>query len=383
MEAVSDTFKYGQVKRRQFLQFAGATVLVGGGLIYLLTDMNGFIREDISQVPSKPTPLRPDEKAILYLASLAPSGHNTQPWFVKYVEPYHWVVGNDKNKWLPAVDPAQRETILSIGAFIQNLEYAADHFGYRCQWNLLARSNQDENIMEVRLLRKQPASRFDVSIIQQRRTVRSNYRCDILRKEHLTSLTAGEEECLHYLPRGAKAFQLLNEQTIEANRQQIYRDAAEEELGDWIRFSNKEARRHCDGLTPASMEIEGVAGWVVRNFYNKPSVMKESFREQGVDSVKNQIARSAGWLIMTSKDSSTAMLLETGKRLQRLLLQIREKGIAIHPMTQVLEENRFSQNVNSELGIPEQIQFILRCGYINHYPDPVSLRRPVEWFLRS
>jgi len=129
------------------------------------------------------------------------------------------------------VDPAQRETILSIGAFIQNLDYAADHFDYHCQGNLLARSNQGENIMEVRLLPKEPASRFDVSII-----------------------------------------------------------------------------------------------------------------------------------------------------LQRLLLQIRDKGIAIHPMTQVLEENRFSQNVNGELGITEPIQFIAHRP--KYFPSlGLHLIHPIVWII--
>lgn len=194
-------------------------------------------------------------------------------------------------------------------------------------------------------------------------------------------MIAEEDSCFHYVRRDAKECLWLNELTIEANRQQIYRDAAEKELSDWIRFSNKEAERNCDGLTPASMEIEGAPGWVVRNFYNKSSVMKKNFRERGLDNVKKQVSHSAGWLLMMSKDSTTVALLETGKRLQRLLLQIREKGIAIHPMTQVLEEAPFSQHVNRQMGIAEQIQFILRCGYIKNYPDPVSLRRPVEWFL--
>lgn len=131
------------MKRRRFLQVAGGTVLAAGGLTYLLTDMNNFVRKDIRHDSGKQLLLHPDEREILYLSSLAPSGHNTQPWLVKYIEPYHWIICNDKSKWLPAVDPLQRETILSIGAFIQNLEYAAANFGYSCQWNLLAGSNQD------------------------------------------------------------------------------------------------------------------------------------------------------------------------------------------------------------------------------------------------
>jgi len=28
-------------------------------------------------------------------------------------------------------------------------------------------------------------------------------------------------------------------------------------------------------------------------------------------------------------------------------------------------------------------QFLLRVGYVDSYPEPVSLRRPVEWFFRN
>jgi hypothetical protein len=27
--------------------------------------------------------------------------------------------------------------------------------------------------------------------------------------------------------------------------------------------------------------------------------------------------------------------------------------------------------------------FMLRVGYLDKYPDPVSVRRPVEWFIRT
>lgn len=75
-------------------------------------------------------------------------------------------------------------------------------------------------------------------------------------------------------------------------------------------------------------------------------------------------------------------LIETGKRMQRLFLKIREKGIALHPMTQILEEPPLSRNINQALGIGDNIQFILRMGYLNKYPEPVSLRRPVDWFVK-
>ena len=131
------------------------------------------------------------------------------------------------------------------------------------------------------------------------------------------------------------------------------------------------------------MEIEGFSGWVVRNFYGKENVMKPDFRERGIEQIKQEVSESAGWILITSKDHSVATLLETGRRMQRLFLKVREKSIAIHPMTQILEESSTQKQLNSAIGINEPIQFILRTGYVKNYPPPVSLRRPVEEFIRT
>ncbi len=120
------------VNRQRFLCIAaGGTVALAGGY-YLSSDKRNYTRADSEPISPGPVPLTPNERQILWLASLAPSGHNTQPWFVKRLGPYHWIVGNDKTRWLPGVDPTQRETILSIGAFLQNMEYAASSLGYVC-----------------------------------------------------------------------------------------------------------------------------------------------------------------------------------------------------------------------------------------------------------
>lgn len=370
------------MNRRKFIGITGGTIVAGATTSYLLSDKSNLVRADIKPADGKSKILKPDEEEVLFLASLAPSGHNTQPWFVQYLEPYHWIIGNDKSKWLPAVDPTQRETILSIGAFTQNLEYAADSLGYVCQWNLLATTNQDEQVMEVKLSNAATKNDFDIAKIKTRRTVRSDFLSEVLRKEDAAYLVNVDPEFIHYLPVTSKESQFINEQTIEANRFQAYRDAAQQELADWIRFSSKDAEKYRDGLTTAGMEIDGVSGWVVRNFYGKDKVMKNDFREVGIDRVKKQVSESAGWILITSKDNSVATLLETGRRMQRLFLTVREKSIAIHPMTQILEESSTRQTLHQSIGINDNTQFILRAGYLKNYPPPVSLRRPVDWFLR-
>lgn len=371
------------MNRRKFLTITGGTIIGAGAASYLFSDKTNLERSDLKPVEPQNPLLKTDEREILYLASLAPSGHNTQPWFVQYLEPYHWIIGNDQSKWLPAVDPHQRETILSIGAFVQNLEIAAGVYGYQCNLNLLARTNQDERILDVKLVRKETKTDFNLEKMKNRRTVRSDYLPDELKKEDVEYLVAAEADLIRYLPFASKESRFINEQTIEANRLQTYRDPAQNELAGWIRFSSKDAEKYRDGLTTASMEIKGVAGWMVRNFYGRADVLKTDFREIGLNKVREQVAASAGWILITSKDEKVETLLETGQRMQKLFLKVRDKNIAIHPMTQILEEPQTGQTFNQSIGVGDSIQFILRAGYVKNYPSPVSLRRPVEWFIKT
>lgn len=266
---------------------------------------------------------------------------------------------------------------------MQNLEYAANNLGYNCQFNILATTNRDENIIDVQLTKTTKTVKFAVEKILLRRTIRSNYGNELLKKEDLTYLINEEHNYIHYIPNTSREHQWLNEQTIEANRIQAYRNVAQNELANWIRFSSKDAKNHKDGLTLASMEIEGISGWYLRNFYDKKDVLKKIFREQSIDKVVKQVSQSAGWLLITSKENSISDLLETGKRLQRLWLKMKSKKIAIHPMTQIIEEVATNQLLNTSIGIGEPVQFILRTGYLKSYAAPVSLRRTVEQFIRT
>ncbi len=342
-----------------------------------------MLRSDAVPVYLPGAVLRPVEREILYLASLAPSGHNTQPWFVKYIEPFHWIVCSDRTRWLPVLDPNQRETILSIGAFLQNLRYAARHFGYSCAMDLSARSNQDENIAIVQLKPTANLTSYDISGIKNRRTVRSGYLDDPLRKADVNYLINGEKAFVHFIPCGSREYKWLERYTLEANRIQMLRGPIMEELSAWVRFSSKEIERHHDGFTVDSMEINGFEGWYARHFLDKADVLKSSFAEKSIDKVSDQVSHSGGWMLITSTDESVKKLLEAGMRMQRLFLKVREKGIAMHPMTQILEEPALHQSAHRFIKVGHHIQFILRVGYLKKYPPPVSPRRPVETFIKA
>jgi hypothetical protein len=383
-----------RLNRRDFLRLSGEGILLFGGLS-MTSGCSGLKRNDLPQFNGEKESiqgLEKDELEILYLASLAPSSHNTQPWNVKIVEPKHWIIGSDKKRWLPAVDPENRELLLSIGAFVENLILAARTFGYETDIQIIAKNRTDTDIVEIRLKKGRTVD-FPTEKIKQRRTVRSDYLDQEIKTQDLKYITKHEVKSCSlpnvpsphsfYFPNHTPQGKYLQQGTIEANRKQAFRDPAQEELANWIRWSDKEGKTHRNGLTPESMEIKGIGGLFVRNFYDRPSVLKKSFREQTVDIVAKQVKTCGGWLIVTSQDSSIPTLIEYGRVWENMLLKIREKMIAIHPMSQMLEEELWKKQIAKELGLNGEVQWILRTGYLKSYPEPVSLRMPISWFVQA
>lgn len=71
----------------------------------------------------------PDLRELVRLATLAPSGHNTQPWKFR-LAPGRIELYPDKTRHLAAVDPDDRERWISLGSALENLLVAAAQFGF-------------------------------------------------------------------------------------------------------------------------------------------------------------------------------------------------------------------------------------------------------------
>jgi hypothetical protein len=359
-----------------------ATGVLASAGVPLLTSCSGVKRSDLpaSEEPAKGV----DEESarILWYASLAPSGHNSQPWFVKVLGKGEWIIGADPRRRLPAVDPDNRELLLSIGAFAENLALAASVAGYEATIEVIAKSHRDEEVLRLSLKKAAPAT-YPLERLNLRRTVKNGFLPRELSVEDVKALAEPHGGRLFYYPRGTDHAKCIQEGTVESYRAQTYREEAQKELANWIRFSNSDARKHRDGLTTEGMEITGFSGWFVRQFMDQGDVMGERFRKQGLEVATKWAAEGAGWMIITSRGTSVADLIETGRRFERTALLARERHIALHPMTQVLEEEKGRREIASNHGKEVFPQFVLRVGYLDHYPTPVSLRRTVASFVRA
>ncbi|WP_236891307.1 Acg family FMN-binding oxidoreductase [Desulfoluna limicola] len=354
----------------------GGAPLGGGCSALKRSDLHDFTHKE----GILPLNLDSMEKAILYHASLAPSGHNSQPWRVCLKNKNHWVVEADSTRMLPAVDIENRELHLSLGAFAENLSLTAGTYGLRADIHTIARTHHDKDVLNVEL-RQDTNHNYPLQRLTQRRTVRHGQLPRHITPADLKTLSKAADGYLRYFPRGSHQATDLRDATVDAFRIQAQRNDAQEELVRWLRLDNKAARQLRDGLTTESMELDGFSGWLVRTFFSPEDFLKPGFRQKGIDATAEQAHQGGGWLILDSPGREIPDLIEAGRRFERLALSANALGIGLHPMSQVLEEEEGRSFITAYHEKNTTPQFILRAGYLDHRPAATSLRRPVEWFV--
>lgn len=353
--------------------FYSAPFLVGCG---------GIVRSKTEKLPSlsdNSGKIDQGSAAILYYASLAPSGHNAQPWSVKINKPSEWIISADPLRRLPAADPDNRALLIGIGAFLENLYLAARAHGYDADIDIIAENAFDTPIARVKL-KASKASEYPLERLIMRRTVKKGLRSDELKREDIAAFSKVIGQKVVYFPRTSKHAQCIEEAQVEAYKIQAHRQEAAEELKAWLRVSDREAREHRDGLTTEGLEISGLKGWYIRNFMSPEDMMSDFSKKMSIAMNEELVKQGAGWIVITSESHDVADIIEAGRKFERMALIARERKVALAPMTQLIEEKTgqelFASHHKGQI-IP---QMVLRAGYLDHYPDPVSLRRPVHWF---
>jgi len=314
---------------------------------------------------------------ILKYASLAPNSHNSQPWKIKILSDLEFIVQSDPTRWLPRVDPENRELLLSIGAFWENLEQAALALGFESHAEVLANSPKDIEILKIKLVKC--ASRGDdrLELIKKKATDRRPYEKKELQGLHLKELEKLLPDRLVYFPRKSKEGEWIASNLVEANKRQTFDDEKQKELAEWLRFSRSEVAEKRDGLTPEMLGMTGLVKFFWYAFMSRKNAFSGSFRNKGIENVRNQVNNCSGFIIITSEDLSVHSTLEAGRNFEKLALKCTELGVSIHPMSQLMEESPWKEELESSLGLSKPVQLVLRAGYSRKRSER-SVRRPVE-----
>jgi len=367
------------INRRNFIAFSGAGLMS----LALGTGCSGIRRGDLSTAADERdimAKLGKDRYDILYHASLAPSPHNTQPWLVKIKDPDNWVLGADPARRMASTDPLNHRCILSLGCFIENLSLAAGTRGFSVTLRLLSGDFFGDQIAAIQLA-KAAVKPYPLDRIASRSTVKKGLLNKPLSAEHVEKLSGIFDGRFHYFARGEWHAKCVGEGAVRAFQSWLDDEAAQKEHVQWLRIANREAAAKRDGLTTEGMGIKGVTGWFVRTFFSNEDFTGTFMKKESMKYVAPMVHEGAGYVIITGFGETVAGMLETGRRFERMALLARELNIGIQPLTQMLEMKPGRAEIRDNHPSRIDPQLILRVGYVDGYPVPVTLRRPLSAFV--
>ncbi len=319
---------------------------------------------------------------ILHYASLAGSSHNSQPWKAEVYANDSILVFFDTSRLLDVVDPKGIELCISVGAFIENLDIAANAFGYKTDIKLFEmKINSSLPAASIKLLKTGLPQKLEyLKELELRTTLRIPFDTMVISKIDRERLVSIAPENIIFFPTNSTDGRFIAKKELEAYTIQAYQKDAQDELASWMRFSDKDVNSKRDGLTPAGMGIKGIGGIVVRNFMKPEDSKKESFVQSGVEKTQKQVQNCGGWIIISTEKEDPIEWINIGRIYERMNIQCRSLNLGFHPMNQVIEVPHVYQEVNDKMVPGRQIRFVARIGYVKEYPAPVSKRRPVESF---
>ena len=145
--------------------------------------------------------------------------------------------------------------------------------------------------------------------------------------EDLTVLSEPHGGRLFYYPRETDHAKCIQEATVESYRVQAYRDEAQKELAQWVRFSNEDARKHRDGLTTGEYGNYRFLRMVCAAVHGPRRCGGRAFQEQGIDIAAKWAAEGGGWMVITSGGRGVEDLVETGRRFECTALLARAQHL--------------------------------------------------------
>lgn len=314
-----------------------------------------------------------ETKELIHYATLAPSGHNTQPWLFSLRDDTIEIKPDYKRR-LPVVDPDDHALFISLGCALENLIIAANHFGFSCdiKYNL---SQEKSEVIKVKIIKSNESkddSLFDE--ISKRQSTRNKYNRIPLPDSDLLSLNeaAKQEGIIVKIFTQEKDIEPLIEFVKQGNISQFSNKKFVTELVSWIRFSKSYAERTRDGIRSAVIGAPSIPQWFGK------LIMKFNTAEKEAKKCENAIRNSSGLALFISKDNSKQNWINVGRSFEHFALKATQLGLKHAHLNMPCEEIEVRKKLQKYLDLPKEQQplLLLRIGYSD--PLPKSFRRNVE-----
>lgn len=361
------------LSRRDFLKItAGLTsaAILGPTLAACAPSSYPGLADSIWQSPFAETSAPGLYRELVRYATLAPSGHNTQPWKFR-IQDNIIRISADQSRSLAVVDPEDREKLISLGAALENLALASAHAGLSADIAIFP-SGEPENLRVTLTPGETAPDDTLFNAIPKRQCTRSLYDGQPIPPadlEKLRSVPLLEGATLHLFD-GADQIEPLIELVKAGNQSQYSDKAFVKELIGWLRFNDQEAGDRRDGLFTRCTGNPTVPRWLGELFvgFSTPESMSKTDEKN--------LRSSAGVLVLATAGDHPIDWVTAGRQVQRFLLTATALNIKTAFLNQPVEVPAVREQLASLLGSSAIPQLVLRYGYAERMP--VSLRRPLE-----
>jgi hypothetical protein len=363
--------------RRDFIRLVGGGILVGVAVGQVgCATVSPSVREAWLGPPKS----QDSRLCWLGYAILAPNPHNIQPWLL-YIPANRdeLTLYVDHQRLLPATDPYSRQIVIGHGTFIELLIMAAKADGFSVEVTLFPQGEFPSNSVDDRPLAKLSFSRSGQPVndplfgqVLRRRSNKLPFDLErAVSAENLAAIVSAAErpgiEATGTLDTGrvarlrtrASAAWLVEQQTQGAMLESLRLTR----VGAW------EIEAHRDGLSVTGIvpEIASAIGLFPRDTVPAPDSLAFERMRAKVDAQANT---AMGWVWLKTRGNTRRQQVEAGRAFVRMQLAATAAGIALHPMSQALQE--YPEMRSQFLGLHEDlgtapdkdtIQMLARIGY--------------------
>lgn len=367
-----------RLSRRHFMTLVGggAIVAAGGGLgLFSATRTPHAALAPWAQAGMYEEPRR----FALSHAILAPNPHNLQPWLVDLREENVVTLWVDPARRLPVTDPFDRQLTIGLGCFLEQMTIAASARGYRVETTLFPQGSSEDVLGELPVARARFV--FDnrsldplFAQIPHRRST----------KEPFDMMRAVAEEVLPGLDptvQGIGFDGTVNAARVAELRALIWdawmieytTPAAIGESVDLMRLGKAEINANPDGIDVGGMPLDGLIalGLVTREDLATPGTVSYN---AGIDMYQPMLAATPAFVWLTSADNSRNSQIAAGRAWLRLNLQTTQQELALHPVSQCLQEypemaELYDTAHRTLANNGETVQMLGRLGYAAPVPQ--------------
>lgn len=292
------------------------------------------------------------DRFVVRTAGLAPSVHNTQPWYFTSDQGVIRLYA-DPARGLPEEDPGGRERVISCGAALCNLKLAVRHLGFIPGVRLLPDVNDGDLLAEVRWGRYLPPATHEEMLyraIARRHTCRGPFTMGIppLLTGELVRAARYERADLHLVHDPQRQAELA---ALVASAEQIQGDdpGVVAERARWL--------GHSDGSRPDGVRVAGSpARWDGLEFAGRGTGEALARAAQGAPFGAGSV------VLLSTRDDRRPGWLLAGVAMQRLLLYATARGIGAAFHTQPLEVPEIRDRIRFDFTGGAYPQVLLRFG---------------------